>query len=340
MTLAAKITKPATLATEDKSVKPENDPRIFVQIRHFLKALNSGNGRPIEQLSPADARKVLVDAQKSVTVNYSGIQETERTITQDGEKVILHIVKPENAKTDAPVFIYIHGGGWVLGDYPTHKRLVRDLVVESGAVAVFPDYTPSPEAKYPVAINQIYAVTKWVAENGSEIGVDGKNLAVVGNSVGGNMTAAVVLMAKEKKGPAIKLQVLLWPVTDANFETGSYKELGEGRFLTRNMMIWFWDNYLPDKKARKEIYASPLQAGIEQLKDLPPALIQTAENDVLRDEGEAYARKLDEAGIPVTLTRYAGLIHDYGLLNPISSVPAVKIALLEAAAVIRDALKK
>ena len=132
----------------------------------------------------------------------------------------------------------------------------------------------------------------------------GKNLAIVGNSVGGNMAAAVALMAKEKKGPEIKLQVLLWPVTDANFETNTYKELGEGRFLTRNMMIWFWDNYLPDVKKRKEIYASPLQATLDQLKGLPPALIQVAENDVLRDEGEAYARKLDEAGVPVTLARH------------------------------------
>jgi acetyl esterase/lipase len=322
-----------------KPVKAENDPRIFTQVRDFLKALNSGGGKPIEQLTPADARKVLTGAQNSVTVDYSGIEESEKTITQDGEKVTIHITKPVGSKSDAPVFIYIHGGGWVLGDYPTHRRLVRDLVVKSGAVAVFPDYTPSPEARYPVAINQIYAATKWVSEHGNEIGVNGNNLAVVGNSVGGNMTASVVLMAKEKKGPAIKLQVLLWPVTDANFETGSYKELGEERFLTRNMMIWFWDNYLPDKKTRKEIYASPLQASLEQLKGLPPALIQTAENDVLRDEGEAYARKLDEAGVPVTLTRYAGLIHDYGLLNPIAGVPAVKTAMLQAASVIKEALK-
>jgi acetyl esterase/lipase len=251
----------------------------------------------------------------------------------------VHIVKPIGAKQGAPVFIYIHGGGWVLGDYQTHRRLVRDLVVESGAVAVFPDYTPSPEAYYPVAVYQIYATLKWLAEHGSEIGVDGNNLAIVGNSVGGNMTASVALMAKEKKGPAIKLQVLLWPVTDAGFDTGSYKELGEGRFLTRNMMMWFWDNYLPDKEARREIYASPLNAAIDQLKGLPPALIQTAENDVLRDEGEAYARKLDEAGVKVTLTRYGGLIHDYGLLNPLAEIPAVTTALLQAAAVIGNALK-
>lgn len=326
------------MAQTNNKVKAENDPHIFTQVRDFLKVLNSGNGKPIEQLSPAEARKVLVDAQNSVTVDYSGIEESGQVITQDGEKIKIHIVKPKGAKPGAPVFIYIHGGGWVLGDYPTHRRLVRDLVVESGAVAVFPDYTPSPEARYPVAINQIYAVTKWVSERGDEIGVNGKNLAVVGNSVGGNMTAAVVLMAKEKKGPAIKLQVMLWPVTDANFETASYNDLGEGRFLTKNMMIWFWDNYLPDLKRREEIYASPLKATLQQLKGLPPALVQTAENDVLRDEGEAYARKLDEAGVPVTLTRYAGLIHDYGLLNPLSNVPAVKTALLQAAATIKKSL--
>jgi acetyl esterase/lipase len=319
--------------------KAENDPHIFAEVRKFLKALNSGNGKPMEQLSPADARKVLVDAQNSTKVDYSGIEETERTITQDDQEVTIHITKPAGASANAPVFIFVHGGGWVLGDYPTHRRLVRDLVVASGAVAVFPDYTPSPEAYYPVAINQIYAALKWVSENGSEIGVDGKNLAVVGNSVGGNMTAAVVLMAKDKGGPVIKYQILLWPVTDANFDTDSYKELGEERFLTRNMMIWFWDNYLPDKDARKEIFASPLQASVEQLKGLPPALVQTAENDVLRDEGEAYARKLDEAGVPVTVTRYDGLIHDYGLLNPLAEIPAVKTALLQAASVLKQALK-
>ncbi len=175
----------------EQTVKAENDPRILKQVRGFLKALNSGNGKPIEQLSPADARKVLVDAQNSVEVDYSGIEESERTITQDGEKVNIHITRPIGAGPDTPVFIFVHGGGWVLGDYPTHRRLVRDLVVESGAVAVFPDYTPSPEARYPTAINQIYATAKWVSEHGSEIQVDGKNLAVVGNSVGGNMTASV-----------------------------------------------------------------------------------------------------------------------------------------------------
>lgn len=327
-----------TITAQERPYKGENDPDVFTGVQSFLKALNSGNGKPIEQLSPADARQVLVGAQKSVTVDYSGIEESERVITQNGYSVKIHIVKPKGAKANAPVFIFIHGGGWVLGDYPTHRRLVRDLVVESGAVAVFPDYTPSPEAKYPTAINEIYAATEWVSKNGSQIGVNGKNLAVVGNSVGGNMSAVIALMAKDKKGPEIKLQVLLWPVTDANFETASYNAYANGRFLTKNMMKWFWDSYLPDAAKRKDIYASPLQASIAELKGLPPALVQTAENDVLRDEGEAYARKLDQAGVPVTLTRYAGLIHDYGLLNPIANVPAIKTAIQQAAAVIKTTL--
>jgi len=326
-------------SAQERPYKGQNDPEIFTEVRSFLNALNSGDGKPLEQLSVTDARNVLVGAQKSVEVDYSGIEETEKVISQNGLKVKIHITKPKGAKANAPVFIFIHGGGWVLGDYPTHRRLVRDLVVESGAVAVFPDYTPSPEAKYPVAINEIYAATQWVAENGKEIGVDGKNLAVVGNSVGGNMTAAITLMAKDKKGPHIKLQVLLWPVTDANFETESYNLYANGRFLTKNMMKWFWDNYLPDTAKRTEKYASPLQASLTELKGLPPALVQTAENDVLRDEGEAYARKLNEAGVPVTLTRYNGLIHDYGLLNPIANVPAIQTAVQQAAIVIKTSLK-
>lgn len=317
----------------------QDDPQVFTEIRPFLKALNTSNGKPLEQLSPADARQVLIGAQKSVQVDYSGIQESEKVISQNGYKVKVHITKPIGVKPNAPVFIFVHGGGWVLGDYPTHRRLVRDLVVNSGAVAVFPDYTPSPEAKYPVAINEIYAATQWVAEHGKGIGVNGKNLAVVGNSVGGNMSAVIALMAKNNHGPAIKLQVLLWPVTDANFETGSYNEFAEGRFLTKNMMKWFWDNYLPEVEKRQEIYASPLQATVEQLKGLPEALVQTAENDVLRDEGEAYARKLNEAGVKVTLARYNGLIHDYGMLNPISGVTASKVAVLQAALSIKEALK-
>ncbi|HET9396158.1 MAG TPA: alpha/beta hydrolase, partial [Nitrospiraceae bacterium] len=282
-------------------------------IRQFLEALNSSGAKPIEQLSPQDARQVLTDAQNSVHVDLSGIQTSEKVIDVEGRELKLYIVKPAGAATKLPVFMFFHGGGWVLGDYPTHERLVRDLVVESGAMAVFPEYTRSPEAQYPTAIHQAYAATQWVSEHGGDIGADGRKLAVVGNSVGGNMAAVVSLMAKDKGGPRITFQALLWPVTDANFDTASYRDLSEGYFLTRNMMIWFWDNYTQDTAQRRETYASPLQAPTDSLQGLPPALVQTAHSDILRDEGEAYARKLNQAGVEVIAVRYNGLIHDWGL---------------------------
>ncbi|MFK3738344.1 alpha/beta hydrolase [Massilia sp. TN1-12] len=314
-------------------------PAAEHQTQAFLNVLNSSGGKPMEQLTPQEARQVLVGAQKSVQVDLSGVDVSNRTITQDGQKVDLTVVRPHGAKGATPVFMFFHGGGWVLGDYPTHARLVRDLVNYSGATAVFVNYTPSPEAKYGVAINQAYAATKWVAANGKEINVDGSRLAVAGNSVGGNMAAAVTLMAKEKGAPKIRYQVLLWPVTDNNFETASYNEFANDHFLTKNMMKWFWDNYEPNAAKRNEITASPLRASTEQLKGLPPALVQTAELDVLRDEGEAYAKKLDAAGVPVTATRYNGMIHDYGLLNPLAKVPEVQSALLQAGTELKVHLK-
>jgi len=319
-------------------IDPAQDPQIESHIKAFLNELNAGDSKPMEQMEPQEARAILTGAQASVDVDLSGITVSQRTIEQDGQSVAIHLVKPAGAEGVLPVFMFFHGGGWVLGDFPTHQRLVRDLVVASGAAAVFVDYTPSPEAHYPVAINQAFAATKWVAANGAEIGVDGSRLAVAGNSVGGNMAAVVSLMAKEQQSPAIKLQVLLWPVTDANFDTDSYLQFATGRFLTRNMMIWFWDNYTTDSQARRQIYASPLQATLEELNGLPPALIQVAENDVLRDEGEAYGRRLDEAGVPVTVTRYNGMIHDWGLLNPLVTVPGTRSAMLQAAAELKKVL--
>lgn len=321
-------------------VDPDKDPAIETRVKGFLHALNTSGGKPLETLSPKDARAVLTGAQESVKVDLSGIETTEKTITEDGQTIKLDIVRPAGVKGELPVFMFFHGGGWVLGDFPTHKRLVRDLVVHSGAVAVFVNYTPSPEAKYPVAINQDYAATKWVAAHGKEINVDSKRLGVAGNSVGGNMTAVVALMAKDKNGPALKFQLMLWPVTDANFETNSYNKFASGRFLTKPMMIWFWDNYLPDAAKRKDIYASPLQATTEQLKGLPPALVMVAGNDVLHDEGAAYARKLDEAGVPTTLVEYSTTIHDWGLLNPLATVPSTQESMIHAAAFIKTQLLK
>lgn len=305
----------------------------------FLQALEAGGGKPIEQLSPADARAVLVGAQASVKLQLPAADVAEKTITADGQQIKLTIVRPAGVKKTLPAFMFFHGGGWVLGDFPTHERLVRDLVANSGAVAVFVNYTPSPEAGYGVAINQAYAATRWVADHGREINVDGKRLAVAGNSVGGNMAAVVALMAKDKGGPALRSEVLLWPVTAANFETASYKQFANGYFLTTNMMKWFWDSYTTDAAKRAEITASPLNATPAQLAGLPPTLIQTAEKDVLRDEGEEYGRKLQAAGVAVTSVRYNGMIHDFGLLNMLAKVPAVQTAMRQAGEELKFRLK-
>src|SRR5471032_3032832 len=312
-------------------------PGVEHNTAQFLTALEGG--KPLETMSVADARAVLVGAQAGVKLTLPKADVSEKTIRVDGQDIKLTIVRPAGVKGTLPAFMFFHGGGWVLGDYPTHERLVRDLVAGSGAVAVFVNYTPSTEAHYGVAIKQAYDATAWVAAHGKEIHVDGQRLAVAGNSVGGNMAAVVSLMAKDKGTPAIKFQLLLWPVTDANFDTGSYNQFAEGHFLTRNMMKWFWDNYTTDANQRAEIYASPLRATTDQLKGLPPALIQTAGADVLRDEGEAYARKLDQAGVPVTAVRYNGMIHDYGLLNVVSQVPEVRSALLQASQELKQHLK-
>jgi len=336
-TLIASAAAALALGTTVGSATAAGSPGVEHQTQAFLEALAKGGGQPLETLSPADARQVLVGAQAGAKLPPADV--SEKTIQVNGQPLKLHIVRPAGAKGVLPAFIFVHGGGWILGDFPTHERFVRDLVADSGAVAVFVNYTPSPEARYPVAIQQIYGATKWVAEHGAEIGVDGQRLAVVGNSVGGNMAAVTALMAKEQHGPALRAQVLFWPVTNASFENASYDEFEAGHFLTRPMMKWFWDAYTSDAKQRQDIHASPLLATTEQLKGLPPALVITAEKDVLRDEGEAYGRKLDAAGVPTVVTRYNGMIHDFGLLNVLADVPATRAALHQAGEVLRAGLR-
>jgi acetyl esterase len=313
-------------------------PGVERNTQAFLEALAAGGGTPLEQLPPAQARDVLTGAQASVKIDLSAVQAREHDIEVAGQSLKLVVVRPAGSQGELPGFMFFHGGGWVLGDYPTHARLIHDLVLHSGAAAVYVDYTPSPEAKYPTAINQAYAATQWVAANGSQIGIDGSRLAVAGNSVGGNMAAVVALKAKEAGTPKLRFQLLLWPVTDASFNNASYNQFAEGHFLTRAMMEWFWDNYTTDPKQRNEIHASPLRARLEQLRGLQPALVQTAEMDVLRDEGEAYARRLGTAGVAVSAVRYNGMIHDYGLLNVIAEVPAVRTAMQQAGAALREHL--
>jgi acetyl esterase len=309
--------------------------------RAFLENLQQQGGPPIYTLSPDKARAVLSGLQASSPVQKLPADIENRTIPggPDGKDVFITIVRPPSSSNETlPVVMFFHGGGWVLGGFDTHDRLVRELANKANVAIVFVNYTPSPEAKYPIALEQAYAATKWVAQNGQIININSSRLAIVGDSVGGNMAAAVALLAKERGEPPIRLQVLFYPVTDANFDTPSYTALQDGYWLTREAMKWFWDSYVSNQTNRKEPTLSPLQASIEQLKGLPPVLIINGEFDVLRDEGEAYAHKLMQAGVPVTGVRYHGTIHDFVMLNPITDTPPVRGAIEQASHMLKKIL--
>ncbi|MGB6589094.1 MAG: alpha/beta hydrolase [Pseudolabrys sp.] len=302
------------------------DPRIDPQVRSFLAKINKDSS-PFWELPQPKPQEILTGLQAQTIVDMSGVTTSERTITQDGRTVKLYIMKPEQMSSNPGVLFFIHGGVWIVGNFQNHQRLLRDLVVGSGQIGVFVEYTPLPQAKFPTQLEESYAALKWVAANAQELGADGTRIAVAGNSVGGNMTAALALMTKDRKGPRIGYQVLLIPATDASVDTQSYHEYGTGRFLARAFMKYGWDLYAPDAKTRDNPYVSPLRASTDQLKGLPPALVITAENDPLRDEGEAYARKLKDAGVTVAAVRYNGTIHDFVLLNAIRHVPSTEAAI-------------
>lgn len=295
---------------------------LEAKTRQFLDALKAQGGPPLNERPVAEARRFLEDAQANPG-SLAPARIEERTVPggPTGE-IRVRIVRPEGATETLPGVIDIHGGGWILGSWRTHERLVRQLAAEIPAVVVFVEYPPSPEARFPVAIEQAYAVTRWVAEHARELNIDPTRLAITGDSVGANMATVVARLAKERGGPALVGQVLFYPVTDANFDTPSYQEFAEGTNLTRAAMGWYWDAYLPDPAARRDPNASPLQATLDQLRGLPPALVITGENDVLRDEGEAYAHKLADAGVMVTATRYLGTVHDFVMLNALADTPA------------------
>ncbi|OXM50802.1 esterase [Amycolatopsis thailandensis] len=286
------------------------------------------------QLPPDEGRKAVDEVQGGdVELPAADVQTTH----VDGVEV--RIVRPQGVTGPLPVIVYIHGAGWVFGNFHTHERLVRELAVGAGAAVVFPEYDRSPEARYPVAIEQNYAVAKWVAEHGAENGLDSTRIAIAGDSVGGNMTAALTLLAKRRGDVTFRQQVLFYPVTDANFDTESYQRFAEGYFLALEGMKWFWDQYTTDPAQRAEITASPLRASLDELAGLPPALVITAEADVLRDEGEAYAAKLRQAGVPVTAVRYQGVVHDFVMLNTLRETHAADAAIKQAIGVLRTALE-
>ncbi|MFF0735342.1 alpha/beta hydrolase [Streptomyces chartreusis] len=317
--------------TDTTPVRPVLEPAA----QAFAEA--TANPPYLFDLGPAEGRKVVDEVQSGEIAKPDVDEEWVTVAGGPTGEVRVRVVRPAGVTGTLPVIIYIHGAGWVFGNAHTHDRLVRELAVGTGAAVVFPEYDLSPEARYPVAIEQNYAVAQWVVREGADNGLDVGRIAVAGDSVGGNMTAALTLMAKERGDVPLVQQVLFYPVTDASFDTASYRQFAEGYFLRRDAMQWFWDQYTTEEAERAQITASPLRAGVEQLQGLPPALVITAEADVLRDEGEAYAGKLREAGVPVTAVRYQGVIHDFVMLNALRETRGAEAAIGQAVSVLRGA---
>jgi acetyl esterase len=297
-----------------------------------------GENPDLRHLSTDEARRALARIQAGAVGRPSAEIENISFPVGPTGVVAVRVVRPSDAQRTLPVIVYVHGGGWCLGGADTHDRIVRELAVAAGAALFFVEYDRSPEARYPVALEQIYAVTAHVATHGESLGVDPTRLAVVGDGAGGNLAAAVTLLAMQRRGPKIDLQILFYPITDADFATPSYQAFANGPWLTRSAMQRFWDAYLPDAASRNEITAAPLRASVDQLRGLPDALVIVAENDVLRDEGEGYARQLLRAGVRVTSVCYNGTIHGFVMLNALADTPATRGAIAQAVAALRSVL--
>jgi acetyl esterase len=297
-------------------------------------------GSSLHQLGPQAGRLALEKAQhRDGAAQPQGLDAADRSLSvASGGRIQLRILKPSGLAGPLPVILYLHGAGWVFGSAGTHDRLVRELALAAGAAVVFPVYSLAPEAPYPIALEECYAAARWVSEMGAADGLDPGRMVIAGDSVGGNLAAAVTLLAKQRNGPGFKGQLLLYPVTDASFDTASYSEFATGFGLQREAMRWFWDQYAPGAQDRALITVSPLRAGPDHLQGLPPALVITADADVLRDEGEAYAAKLRAAGVKVEAVRMLGSIHDFMMLNALAEGSAAKGGLDLAGAWLRRTL--
>jgi acetyl esterase len=289
-------------------------------------------------LSVEDGRRTVDSTQDG---DFPDPAATRQDLTVPGGptgEVSITVYRPAGAVGTLPVVLYTHGAGWVFGDAHTHDRLVRELTTRAEAATVFVSYSLSPEARYPVALEQIYTVLEWIAADGAAHDLDPDRIAVAGDSVGGNMTAAIAIMSKQRGGPRIAGQLLYYPVTDASFDTGSYHQFATGYWLRRDAMQWFWDQYTTDPAQRAEVTASPLRASLDELSGLPRALVINGEADVLRDEGEAYAARLRAAGVPVTSVRYNGTIHDFVMLNALRDSNTAKAATAQGGEFLRAIL--
>jgi acetyl esterase/lipase len=313
--------------------------RTSVVLEPASQAFVEATSKPpfLYELTPAEARKILDDVQ-AAPIDKLPVDDRWITIPAEVGDVRVRIVRPPGANGTLPVILYMHGGGWVLGNADTHDRLVRELAVGTGAAVAFVEYDRSPEARYPVAIEQGYATARWIVREGADNQLDPDRIAVAGDSVGGGMTAALALMASERGDVRFVQQSMYYPVTDARMNTASFEQFAEGYFLSAKGMAWFWDAYLPEVDRRSEPFASPLRASDEQLVGLPPAFLIVDEADVLRDEGEAYAARLRAAGVAVTTVRYDGITHDFMMLNPLSGTHATRAAVAQAISVLQGPL--
>jgi len=302
---------------------------LQIQNKKFAESLKGA--KPIYEMTPKEARQVLLDLQKdSVNKLMANIQDID-TIFED-KSISIRIVRSINSiNTKLPVTIYIHGGGWILGDKLTHDHLIKDLAIQSNSAIIFVNYTPSPEGPFPTAIEESYRAIEYILSNGDKHNLDTSKIAIAGDSVGGNMAIAVTLLIIQRQKIKLLYLVLFYPVTSAAMDTESYKIYAEGPWLTRKAMEWFWNAYEPDMNKRDNFLISPLNTPIELLQNFPPTLLITDENDVLRDEGENFARKLMRAGVDVTTIRYIGTIHDFVMLSPLIDTPASKSAISLAA---------
>lgn len=293
----------------------------------FIEKLSNSDSKPLYEMEITEARNFLADIQRASKIDIDTIVFNEYIETNPG-KVELQFVRPTGSENEIlPVILYVHGGGWILGDSETHGALIKNLANCTHSCVVFVNYSRSPEAQYPQPLDEIYAALEYIYEHAKTFNIDPYKISLAGDSAGGNMAAATCIRAKKQNGPKIAFQLLLYPVTDASMKTESYKLFKNGPWLTKKAMEWFWDAYLSDKKERENnIYVSLNNADISDLENLPPALIITAENDVLRDEGEEYARKLDEAGVDVISVRINNTHHDFMMLNALSESLPVKAA--------------
>jgi acetyl esterase len=311
-----------------------------VVLEPAAQAIADATSKPpfLYELGPEGARKLLDDLQAAPIEKAEVGEDKWITVPAEVGDVRVRILKPVGASGTLPVILYMHGGGWIIGNSGTHDRLIRELTAGVNAALVFVEYDRSPEAQYPHAIEQGYATARWITENGASEGLDASRMAVAGDSVGGNMAAALAILAKQRGDVNFLHQSMYYPVTDAAQDSDSYRTFADGPFLTAKAMAWFWDAYLPDHSRRDEITASPLRATLADLAGLPPAFVIVDQNDVLRDEGEAYAAKLVQAGVSTTSVRYNFVTHDFMMLNPERPTQGTTAAVAQAIHVLRTAL--